>query len=151
MICSQCEKESASGKVTKGAFVCDACLKKKRAEKDTLITFYSFGRQALSRPHEIKLISAVYKETKHFYIRQTCEPGWPFDHQVSKESSWRRTPGWATPQEAVAARLHTLRGNAESKRVESENADKYRDYFEAWAKENNYDTSVITKPEERLV
>jgi hypothetical protein len=137
--------------MVKGVFTCDACIRAKRAEKDKLVTLYSFGRHSYARPDEIKLLSAVYKETKAFYMRQSCDSGWPFDHQVSKTSGWWRTPGWRTPQEAVQARLHSLRGSAESKKKESEKADLYRDVFEAWAKEQGYDTTVKENPEERLI
>ena len=151
MICSKCEKESANGKVEKGKFVCDPCRKAKRLEKAEVITFWSIGGRAYESHGEIRLVKATYKITAKYYIRQECDPGWPFDHQVSKESSWRRTPGWRSPEEAVAARLFSLRGTVESKRKDYEKADKTLEVFEAWAKTNNYDTSVITKPEENIV
>ena len=146
MICSKCEKEAVNGKVEKGEFVCDVCRKAKRLEKAEIVTFWSFGLM-----REIRLVKATYKSTPKYYIRQECDFGWPFDHQVSKDSSWRRTPGWHSPEEAVAARLFSLRGTVESKREAHEKADKALEVFEAWAKTNNYDTSVMKNPEERLV
>jgi hypothetical protein len=150
-VCGKCGNEAADGKLVKGIIVCAACIKAEKLEQGKLITFYALARRNYSRPDEIKLLKAIYKETKNFYMRQECDPGWPFDHQVSKKSAWRRTPGWATPQEAVAQRLHSLRGAAESKRKEAEKADQYRDVFEAWAKENGYDITSTENPEEELV
>jgi len=142
VICSKCEQEAASGKVAKGSFVCDACLKAKRLEKDEIVTFWSLGRLV-----EIRLVKATYKSTPKYYIRQEYDHGWPFDHQFSKDS-WRRTPGWLSAEEAVAARLFSLRGTSDKKMKEYERVAKALEAFEAWAKTNNYDTSVMKKPEE---
>lgn len=150
MICSKCNNDAKNGKVEKGEFVCEACRKAKRLEKAEVVTFYSFSR-TYDRADEIRLVKATYKVTAKFYIRQECDRGWPFDHQVSKDSGWRRTPGWTSPQEAVAARLFLLRGTAESKRKEAERAENTLEVFETWAKANNYDTSVMKNPEEKLV
>jgi len=149
--CGKCGNEAADGKLVKGVITCAACIKAEKLAQGKLITFYALSRGNYSRASEIRLLKAIYKETKNFYMRQECDSGWPFDHQVSKTGGWRRTPGWVTAQEAVQARLQSLRGSAESKKKESEKADQYRDVFEAWAKEQGYDTTVIKHPMEDLV
>lgn len=149
--CGKCGNEAADGKLVKGVITCAACIKAEKLAQGKLVTFYAFARGNYSRANEIRLVKATYKMTKNYYMRQECDSGWPFDHQVSKTAGWRRTPGWPTAQDAVNARLHSLRGSAESKRKELVQAEKYRDVFEAWAKENDYDTAVIENPEERLV
>lgn len=97
MLCTKCQKEATTGKVRRGEFVCDACLKAAKLQKEELVTRYA---QKRSR-EGIVIVSAKYKEGGKYWIRKEFDPGWPHDEREYIGYRRGNAPGYATVEEVV--------------------------------------------------
>jgi hypothetical protein len=133
MKCSKCGQEKTRGKVEGGVFVCTPCINAEKVQSGELITFYLVDR-SFSPPEAPKILKAIYKETKDYFVLQERDSGWPhYDVKVHKTGWVTGQPGHRTPQEAVDAELRNRRMNLGTQQREMERARLTLEILEDWA------------------
>jgi hypothetical protein len=133
MLCTKCTKEASSGKVKKGVFICDPCLKAEKDSKSILITRYA---KAQWIPN-FKIVSATYKESPANWMLVEYDKDWPNkDQKRSKKCS---LPGYASAQEAVSGNYKNKLSRLISAKKQVDECREDLAEFIEYAKAHGYD------------
>lgn len=142
MVCSKCGEERGNGKVVRGAFVCEPCIKLERKEKrKTVGALHKRWHASLCRDSsEVIVATATYRETDAYYVLENCDDSWPraHDSRIKKgQFHWGRLPYHASLEEAVAMLLRDKASAVRKNRANLESSRNMLLKVSAYITENN--------------